>query len=80
MIASLGFPLLLVRRARTHKEEGQGCKKDEMVVRELNTKSEFNTNVNVSGHLDDLGELNGLLGRNLEILDRENLKARLADL
>ena len=51
-----------------------------MVVRDLNTKGEFNADINVSGHLDDLGELDGLLGGNLEILNGEDLEARFADL
>lgn len=51
-----------------------------LVVRDLNTKGEFNADINVPGHLDDLGELDGLLSGDLEILDREDLEARFADL
>lgn len=51
-----------------------------LVVRDLNTKGEFNADINVSGHLDDLGELDGLLGGDLEILNGEDLEARFADL
>jgi hypothetical protein len=36
----------------------KGCSVD----RSLNTKSELDANVNVTGHLDNLGELDGLLG------------------
>jgi hypothetical protein len=37
--------------------------------RNLDTKGELHTDVNLTGHLDDLGELDGLLGGALEILN-----------
>lgn len=46
----------------------------------LDTKSELDADVDVAGHLDDLGELDGLLSGVLEILDGEDLKAGLVDL
>lgn len=46
----------------------------------LDSKGELNADVDVTGHLDDLGELDGLLGGGLEVLDGEDLQAGLVDL
>jgi hypothetical protein len=46
----------------------------------LDTQSELNTNINVTRHLDDLGELDRLLSRTLEIINGEDLKTRVVDL
>lgn len=48
--------------------------------RRLNTEGEFDADVNVARHLDDLGELDGLLGGGLQIVDGEDLKAGVVDL
>lgn len=49
-------------------------------VNSLDAEGELNTDVDLAGHLDDLGELDGLLSGVLEILDGEDLKAGLVDL
>lgn len=46
----------------------------------LDTQGELDTDINLTGHLDDLGELDRLLGGVLEVLDGEDLKTRLVDL
>ena len=46
----------------------------------LDTEREFNTDVDVAGDLDELGELNGLLGGVLEVVDGENLETGFVDL
>lgn len=46
----------------------------------LDTEGELDANVNVPSHLDDLGELDRLLGGALEVLDGEDLQARVVDL
>jgi hypothetical protein len=54
-----------------HRVSGKGCSVDWS----LNTKSELDANVNVTGHLHDLGELDRLLGGGLEVVDGEDLEA-----
>lgn len=51
-----------------------------MLTWSLDTESEFHANVNFAGHLDNLRELDGLLGGVLEVLDGEDLEAGLVDL
>lgn len=46
----------------------------------LDAEGELNTDVDLAGHLDDLGELDGLLGSALEVLDGEDLESGLVDL
>lgn len=46
----------------------------------LDTKSELNTDIDLASQLDDLGELNRLLGSALEILNGEDLEARVVEL
>mgnify|MGYP007076151788 FL=1 len=46
----------------------------------LDAEGELNTDIDVAGHLDNLGELNRLLSGVLEVLDGEDLKAGLVDL
>jgi hypothetical protein len=46
----------------------------------LDTKGEFDTNVDVACHLDHLGELNRLLRGSLEVVDGEDLETGLVDL
>lgn len=46
----------------------------------LDTQGELNTDIDLAGHLDDLGELDGLLSSALEVLNGEDLQARLVDL
>lgn len=48
--------------------------------RSLDAQSELDTNIDLTGHLDDLGELNRLLGSVLEVLNGEDLQSRLVDL
>lgn len=48
--------------------------------RPLDAQSELYTHINLTGHLDDLGELDRLLGSALEVLDGEDLETRLVDL
>lgn len=43
--------------------------------RELNTKSELDADVDIAGHFDDFGELNGFFGCGLEVVDGEDLEA-----
>lgn len=49
-------------------------------IRPLDAQGELDTDVDLTGHLDDLGELDGLLSGVLEVLDGEDLKAGLVDL
>jgi hypothetical protein len=46
----------------------------------LDAEGELNTDIDVAGHLDNLGELDRLLSGVLEVLDGEDLKAGLVDL
>lgn len=46
----------------------------------LDAKCELDTNVDISCHLDDLGELASLLCCALEVIDGENLESGLLDL
>ncbi len=46
----------------------------------LNIKREFDTHINLSGHLDNLGELNRFLGCILQIFDGKDLQSGLVDL
>jgi hypothetical protein len=48
--------------------------------RSLNTKGELDTNIDITRHLDDLGELDRLLSRGLEVVDGEDLEARVVEL
>jgi len=48
--------------------------------RSLNTKGELDADVDVAGHLDDLGELHRLLGGSLQIVDGEDLEAGVVEL
>jgi hypothetical protein len=50
------------------------------IGRNLDSEGELDADVDVTGHLDDLGELDGLLGGGLEVLDGEDLEAGLVDL
>lgn len=54
--------------------------KREKKKKRLDTKSELNTHVNLTSHLDHLGELNRLLSCVLQVVNREDLEARLVDL
>jgi hypothetical protein len=57
------------------------CKKNrERTSIPLDSKGELDTNIDLTGHLDNLGELDGLLGGVLEVLDGEDLQAGLVDL
>jgi hypothetical protein len=49
-------------------------------LRNLDTEVELDANVDVAGHLYNFGELDGLLGCGLQIVDREDFKTRLVDL
>ena len=49
------------------------------ILGDLDTQGELNTDIDIAGHLDDLGELDGLLGGVLEVLDGEDLQAGLVD-
>jgi hypothetical protein len=49
-------------------------------MRSLDAQGELNTDIDLTGHLDDLGELDRLLGGVLEVLDGEDLKTGLVDL
>lgn len=51
-----------------------------LLVRCLDTEGELDSDVNIPSHLDDLGELDRLLGGALEVLDGEDLQARVVDL
>lgn len=46
----------------------------------LNTEGELDANVDVAGHLDDLGELHRLLGGGLQVVDGEDLEAGVVEL
>ena len=46
----------------------------------LDAEGELNTDVDLTRHLDDLGELDGFLSGVLEVFDGEDLKAGLVDL
>lgn len=46
----------------------------------LDSKGELDADVDLAGHLDDLGELDGLFGSALEVLNGEDLQAGLVDL
>lgn len=46
----------------------------------LDAESELDADVDLAGHLHHLGELDGLLGGVLEVLDGEDLQAGLVDL
>lgn len=46
----------------------------------LDSQGELDTDIDVTGHLDDLGELDRLLGGVLEVLHGEDLEAGLVDL
>jgi hypothetical protein len=48
--------------------------------RSLNTKGELDTNVDITGHLDHLGELDRLLSRGLEVVNGEDLEAGVVEL
>ena len=48
--------------------------------RSLNTKSEFDTDIDVARHLDDLRELHRLLGGGLQVIDGEDLEAGVVEL
>ena len=61
-------------KIKTKTEERKEKKK------KLDTKSELNTHVNLTSHLDHLGELNRLLSCVLQVVNREDLEARLVDL
>lgn len=58
-----------------HQVRGILSAKIHSTVRCLNTKSEFNTNINVTGHLDNLGELHRFLGGGLEVVNGEDLES-----
>jgi len=46
----------------------------------LDAKCEFDTDINIAGELDQLGELHRLLRCALEIINGEDLEPRLIDL
>ena len=46
----------------------------------LDTEGEFDADIDVAGHLDDFGELDGFLGGGLEVVDGEDLQAGFVDL
>lgn len=50
-----------------------------MLYISLDTEGELDTDVDVTGHLNNLGELDRLLSSSLEVLDGEDLQARLVD-
>jgi hypothetical protein len=45
-----------------------------------NTQIELHTDINIPRHLHDLGEIDRLLRRLLEVLDREDLQSGVVDL
>ena len=45
----------------------------------LNAQVELYADVDIAGHLDDLGELHALLGGRLQVVDAEDLEAALVD-
>lgn len=49
-------------------------------MRSLDAQGELNADIDLTGHLDDLGELDRLLGGVLEVLHGEDLKTGLVDL
>lgn len=51
-----------------------------MQSRRLDAEGELNTDVNLASHLDNLRELNRLLGSVLEVLNGEDLETRVVDL
>lgn len=46
----------------------------------LDTEGKLDANVNLTGHLHNLGELDGLLSSRLQVLNREDLEAGVVDL
>lgn len=56
------------------------CKQLPTKRRSLNTKSELDANIDVAGHLNDLGELHRLLGGGLQVIDGEDLEAGVVEL
>jgi hypothetical protein len=54
-------------------------KEDDRIKREwgiaLDAKVEFHADVDLSAHLDEFRELDGLFGRVLQVFDREDLEA-----
>lgn len=46
----------------------------------LDTEGELDADINVARHLDDLGKLNRLLGRGLEVIDGEDFETGFVDL
>ena len=67
---------MVIKRKGKREREGQV----NALSRRLNAEGELNTDVNLAGHLDNLGELNGLLRSALEVLNREDLEAGFIDL
>lgn len=63
---------------QTKKKQKQ--KREKKEKKRLDTKSELNTHVNLTSHLDHLRELNRLLSCVLQVVNREDLEARLVDL
>lgn len=66
------------------KEKGKGLKKRDMQHRFsrqcLDAKGEFHANVDLTGHLDHLRELNRFFSGVLQVLNREDLESRVVDL
>lgn len=54
-------------------------KKHKCSILDLDTQSELNTDIDVTSHLHNLGELHRLLSGVLEVLNGEDLQARLVD-
>ena len=88
-----GYTECLVGKRRTRRKEevfiglrpplvNETCLKwgEDRGCQLLDTERELNTDIDVAGDLDEFGELDGLLGGVLEVVDSEDLEARLVDL
>lgn len=67
---------MVIKRKGKREREGQV----NALSRRLNAEGELNTDVNLASHLDNLRELNRLLGSVLEVLNGEDLETRVVDL
>jgi hypothetical protein len=63
------------RRFNSIRLEKRKCS----ILGDLNTQGELDTDIDLAGHLDDLGELDGLLGSVLEVFNGEDFQAGLVD-
>lgn len=72
--------IVCIQRASSVAEVAQSAACVQVKIGHLDTKGEFYANIDVAGHFDDLAELDRLLGSLLEIINGEDLEARLVDL